>query len=114
MCLKKGTFLHGIPGDIENFDFVLNNGFVSTNFTGENNKHKIFNSIGFWNIKEDMYLKDYINLYSGFTITYTIGRGPDSKPVSDLIPYHEFDSCTERISNDENIWIYYGEQTKVI
>lgn len=49
-----------------------------------------------WNIQEDILLKDYIIKYSGVTITYTIGRGPDSKEVSKMIPYHKFDEETEK------------------
>ena len=67
-----------------------------------------------WNIKEDMLLKDYINLYSGFTITYSIGRGPEAKLVSELIPYHKFDEFTEKINNDDNIWSYWGDKTKEV
>jgi hypothetical protein len=26
--LKKGTYLHGIPGELENFDWILENGFI--------------------------------------------------------------------------------------
>ena len=49
-----------------------------------------------WNIKEDILLKDYINQYSGFTISYTIGRGPEAKTICELIPYHKFDEATLR------------------
>ena len=112
--LKKGTFIHGIFGGLDNFDYTINNGFISTNFTEESRPNKIFNSVGFWNIKEDILLKDYINLYSGFTITYTIGRGPDGTCVSELIPYHKFDEVTEKINNDERIWTYYGDKTKEV
>ena len=112
--LKKGTFIHGIFGELENFDYTLDNGFISVNFTEENRANKICNSVGMWNIKEDCYLKDYINLYSGFTIAYTIGRGPDSKVITELIPYHKFDEYTEKINDDENIWMYWGDQTKEV
>ena len=110
--LSKGTFIHGIFGELDSFDFAINNGFISTDFTKEPRPNKICNSVGMWNIKEDMFLKDYINLYSGFTITYSIGRGPEAKHVSELVPYHKFDFYTERINDDENIWSWYGEQTK--
>lgn len=110
--LKKGTFIHGIPGMLENFDWTINNGFIGIEFTDSNVKNKIRHSIGMWNIKNDCYLKDYINLYSGFTITYTIGRGPGSIEISDLIPYHKFDEYTEKINNDDSIWTYWGESTK--
>ena len=112
--LKKGTFMHGIFGGIENFDYTIQNGFISTNFTEEARANKICNSVGFWNIKEDKYLKDYINEYSGFTITYTIGRGPDAQTKSELIPYHKFDEVTERINNDDSIWTYWGDKTKEV
>ena len=110
--LKKGTFIHGIPGILDNFDWTINNGFIGIEFTDPNVKNKIRHSIGMWNIKNDCYLKDYINLYSGFTITYTIGRGPGSIEISDLIPYHKFDEYTEKINNDDSIWMYWGEGTK--
>lgn len=115
VILKKGTFMHGIPGLLDNFDWILENGFVAIDFTGDSQgKNKIKNSIGMWNIKEDMLLKDYIINYSGFTITYTIGRGPEAKQVSELIPYHKFDEYTEKINNDENIWNYWGDKTKEV
>ena len=112
--LNKGTFIHGIFGGIENFDFTVENGFIAVDFTEEPRSNKICNSVGMWNIKEDMLLKDYINQYSGFTITYTIGRGPGSKTESMLIPYHKFDEVTEKINNDDEIWMYWGDQTKEV
>ncbi len=112
--LKKGTFIHGIAGGIKEFEYVMIHGLVSTDFTSEPRPNKICNSVGVWNIKEDMLLKDYINLYSGFTVTYNIGRGPGSQTKSMLIPYHQFDILTERINNNPNIWSYSGEQTKEV
>lgn len=112
--LKKGTFIHGIFGELENFDYTIKNGFISTDFTLESRPNKICNSVGMWNIKEDCLLKDYINQYSGFTISYSIGRGPGSKTMSELIPYHKFDEITEKINNNDEIWSYCGEQTKEV
>ncbi len=112
--LKKGTFIHGIFGEIDNFDFTIENGFVSTDFTSKPRPNKICNSVGMWNIQNDMLLKEYINQYSGFTISYSIGRGPDSKTISKLVPYHKFDEITEEINNDDNIWSYWGDQTKEV
>ncbi len=113
--LSKGTFIHGIPGLLDNFDWIIENGFLAIDFTGKSEvKNKIKNSIGMWNIKNDMLLRDYIQSYSGFTITYSLGRGPGSKHVSELVPYHKFDEVTEKINNDENIWTYWGEKTKEV
>ena len=112
--LSKGTFIHGIFGGLDNFDFTLGNGFISTDFTSEPRANKICNSVGMWNIKEDILLKDYINLYSGFTITYSIGRGPEAALKSELVSYHKFDEFTEKLNNDESIWTYWGDKTKEV
>ena len=113
--LSKGTYMHGIPGLLDSFDWIMENGLVAVDFTGNSEgKNKIKNSIGMWNIKEDMLLKDYIINYSGVTVTYTIGRGPGSKEVTKLIPYHMFDEEIEIIPNDENIWTYWAEKTKEV
>lgn len=112
--LSRGTFLHGIFGELENFNYTVENGFISTDFTLEPRVNKICNSVGMWNIKKNCLLKDYINEYSGFTITYSIGRGPGSKEVSELIPYHKFDEYTEELNNRDDVWQYWGEQTKEV
>ena len=112
--LKTGTFIHGIFGELENFDYTVENGFISTDFTMEPRPNKICNSVGMWNIKEDTLLENYIEEYSGFTITYLIGRGPGSKEESKLVPYHKFDEITEEINNREDVWQYWGDQTKEV
>ena len=112
--LKKGTFIHGIFGELENFDYTINNGFIAVDFTNQARANKISNSVGMWNIKEDILLRDYIEKYSGFTITYSIGRGPEATNVSELIPYHKFDEVTERINDSEEIWMYWGNKTKEV
>ena len=114
VILTKGTYMHGIPGLLENFDWIVENGFIGNDFTQEDVKNKIKNSIGMWIIKEECSLREYIEKYSGFTITYTIGRGPGSTEIAELIPYHKFDEFTEKIGNDEKIWMYWGEQTKEV
>lgn len=114
VILKKGTFIHGIFGELDNFDFTINNGFIAADFTAVPRPNKICNSVGMWNIKEDTTLKEYIEMYSGFTITYSFGRGANAKTYSLLIPYHKFDEITEKINNDPSIWSYTGEQTKEV
>ena len=112
--LKKGTHIHGIPGLKDNFDWIINNGFIGNDFTNQSVTNKIKSSIGMWDIQKDCYLKDYINEYSGFTITYTIGRGPGSTEVSELIPYHKFDEYTETLNDKEDVWMFWGDQTKEV
>lgn len=112
--LKKGTHIHGIPGLKDNFDWIIQNGFIGNDFTNQAVTNKIKSSIGMWNIQKDCYLKEYINEYSGFTITYTIGRGSGSTEVSELIPYHKFDEYTETLNDKEDVWMFWGDQTKEV
>lgn len=112
VILEKGTHIHGIPGLLDNFDWVIKNGFIGNDFTNQNTANKIKSSIGMWNIQETIKLRNYIEQYSGFTITYTIGRGPGSKEVSELIPYHKFDEFTEKLNDREDVWMYWGDGTK--
>lgn len=112
--LKKGTHIHGIPGLLDNFDWIITNGFIGNDFTNQSVTNKIKSSIGMWNIQKDCTLREYIESYSGFTITYTIGRGPGSKEVTELVPYHQFDKYTENINDNPDIWMYWGDQTKEV
>ncbi len=114
--LSKGTFMHGIREGLGEFEWIVDNGFISTDFseTSEKGLNKIKNSVGMWNIKEDIYLKDYIIEYSGFTITYTLGRGPEAKTVSKLIPYHKFDEVTEKLNDEKDVYIWWGNKTKEV
>ncbi len=113
VILKKGTHMHGIPS-FDNFDWTVENGFIGNDFTNHSTPNKIRSSIGMWDIQKDCSLLDYITKYSGFTVVYTIGRGPGSTEVAEMIPYHKFDEYTERINDDEKIWMYWGDQTKEV
>ena len=114
LTLTKGTYIHGIFGELDNFHYTVDNGFISVDFTEEKRENKIKNSVCFWIIKDDILLKDYIELYSGFTISYSIGRGPDSIVKTELIPYHKFDNYTEQLNNRDEVWNYWGEKTKEV
>ena len=39
--LKKGTYLHGIPGYLDNFDWIIENGFIGNDFTNRTVANKI-------------------------------------------------------------------------
>lgn len=114
--LTKGTFLHGIRNGFGEFEWIVDNGFISTDFSTVSVKglNKIKNSVGMWNLKENTYLRDYIVDYSGFTVTYKLGRGPEAKTLSKLIPYHKFDEETEKLNDDENVYLWWGEKTKEV
>lgn len=111
--LKKGTFLHGLGGNPDAFDWVVENGFIGNDFNGRS-KNKIFNSIGMWNIKEDCYLRDYIRFYSGAVIKYEKGRGPGAVRYYDVVPYGEVEKNLIKYNNMEDVWTWFADQTKEI
>ena len=111
--LDKGMFLHGLGGNQEAFDWIIENGFVGNDFTGRS-KNKIFNSIGMWNIKEECLLKDYINFYSGAVIKYDVGRGPEATRYYEVVPFGKIEETIIKYNNDSKVWTWYAEQTKEI
>lgn len=111
VLLKKGTFIHGVRRGYENLDSIVENGFLSSNIQNFNVKaQKTPYCVSMWNIKEDILLKDYINLYSGMTIKYT---DFNDNPITKLVPYNKIDEEIEN-SRTMNIWMWTAEQTKEI
>ena len=118
--LKKGTFIHGLGGSPDSynsfkiFDYVCDNGFIGGDFNGRPTV-KILNSVGMWNIKEDMYLKDYIELYSGVTVKYRVGnREKGLKDYYELVSYKKMDERLIELNNEPDVWQWSCEQTKEV
>ena len=118
--LKKGTFIHGLGGSPDSyksfkiFDYVCKYGFIGGDF---NNRPtiKIYNSVGMWNIKDDMFLKDYIKSYSGGTLKYRVGnREKGLKDFYELVPHNQIEKRLIELNNDPTIWQWNIEQTKEV
>lgn len=110
--LKKGTFMHGTYKNMDGLDIIASEGFTAGTFRSNEFKQKYPYCVGFWNIQNDMYLADYINLYSGATIEfigngYRTERGDEIKRTK-LISLSDIER--EIKSNDYSKW--YVEQTK--
>ena len=118
--LKKGSFIHGLGGspesynDFKIFDYVCKNGFIGGDFN-DRPTVKILNSVGMWNIKKDMYLKDYIELYSGVTLMYRVGdRQRGLTNYFELVPYNRIVDRMVELNNDKDVWQWSCEQTKEV
>ena len=118
--LKKGTFIHGLGGSTDSynsfkiFDYVVENGFIGGDFNGRPTV-KILNSVGMWNIKKDMYLKDYIELYSGVTVRYRVGdRERGLTDYYELVPFKKMEDRFIELNNDSDVWQWSCEQTKEV
>ena len=118
--LKKGAFIHGLGGSPDSyesfkiFDYVCDNGFIGGDFNGRPTV-KILNSVGMWNIKNDMYLKDYIELYSGVTVKYRVGdRERGLIDYYELVSYKKMAQRFIELNNEPDVWQWSAEQTKEV
>lgn len=118
--LKKGTFIHGLGGSPDSynnfkiFDYVCENGFIGGDFN-DRPTVKILNSVGMWNIKKDMPLKDYIKLYSGVTVRYRVGdRERGLTDYYELVPYGKIEDRFVELNNEPEVWQWSAEQTKEV
>lgn len=88
VTLNKDHYLHGIGRNKEAIDFVSQNGIVSKDIaTGIPTKHAFKCVSGFWRVKEEISLKEYINNYSGMDVRY--------ENESQLVPYKKLDKFVE-------------------
>lgn len=111
--LKKGTLLHGTYKNIEGLKEIVKNGLISSWFI-DGRLSKYPSSVGVWNLKQDYFLKDYINFYSGGTILYSgiFKNGIKTKEnKTSVIPYNQMSNISNIISSvDCHMWVL--EQTK--
>lgn len=106
--LKKGTLLHGTYKNIEGLKEILTDGLISSWFI-DGRMSKYPSSVGVWNLKEDIYLGDYINFYSGGTVKYY--NQLDDKHETEVIPYNLVGNVVNR-NLDKGYQCWYMEQTK--
>lgn len=105
--LKKGTLLHGTYKNIDGLKEIVQTGLVAAFFIqGRNSKYP--SSVGVWNLKQDYYLKDYINFYSGGTIRF----GGPGKYESKVISYSELPNIINIVSFKDEYHKWDMEQTK--
>ena len=108
LFLTKGTLLHGTFKNIEGLKTIAKNGLISSLFVGDR-LTKYPACVCVWNLKQDYYLKDYINFYSGGTIEYKDLNSTVIKTA--VIPYDEMDKIIDTI-DISTCFRWFMEQTK--
>ena len=111
--LQKGTLLHGTYKNLEGLKEILKNGLISSWFANARTS-KYPSSVSVWNLKQDYYLKDYIDFYSGGTILYAgvFENGKDTQiNKTAVIPYSKMNNIIEESKKyDCHMWTL--EETK--
>ena len=107
--LKKGTLLHGTFKNLDGLNEIIKDGLLSGWFI-DAEKSKYPSSVGVWNLQKDCYLKDYIDFYSGGTISI---KGCQNN-IEDIkvIPLSEMPVLMDTIYKYKNCYKWYIEQTK--
>ena len=106
--LKKGTLLHGTYLNYEGLKEIIKNDFLASYFI-DGRLSKYPGCVGVWNLKQDYYLKDYIDFYSGGTIRYN--NMGDAKTETQVIPYSKMKDIM-KIITEKHYQRWYMEQTK--
>ena len=107
VLLSKNTLMHGTYKNAEGLKEIIQHGLISADFI-EGRKSKYPSCVGVWNLKEECYLSEYINKYSGGTIEYMNNKGKVIK--TEVIPYNQMSNIMNRMPNNTFRW--YIEQTK--
>ena len=108
VLLKKGSLLHGTYKNIDGLEGIVKNGLVSSWFV-DARQSKYPSSVGVWNLKQNYYLSDYINFYSGGTVEYY--NQQDNKRETKVIKYNELNTFIEDFKSSGYL-VWKMEQTK--
>ena len=106
--LKKGTLLHGTYKNIDGLKEIVKDGLISSWFV-DARESKYPSSVGVWNLKQNYLLKDYINFYSGGTVSYFNHLNDDRE--TEIIPFNEMSNFIDRFTSKKYL-VWKMEQTK--
>lgn len=106
--LTKGTLLHGTYKNIDGLKEIVKDGLISSWFV-DSRGSKYPSSVGVWNLKQDYLLKDYINFYSGGTVSY-FNHLTDERET-EVIPFNEMSAFIDRFISKKYL-VWNMEQTK--
>ena len=110
--LKKWTLLHWTWKNIEWLEFISKNWLISWQCTWWRDGKYLY-TVWVRNLKKDILLKDYINFYSGWCITYFFWwkNGKQWYSKQKVIPFNEMNKFLLRL---KRIWAntWTMEQTK--
>lgn len=105
--LPKGTLLHGTYKNMDGLSDIVKDGLISSWFI-DGRLSKYPSSIGVWNLKQDYYLKNYIDFYSGGTVEIS----KDDSISTDVVPYSKIHDFINYVTNNYEHRKWFIEQTK--
>ena len=106
VILNKNHLLHGIRDKVDLLEIFSERGIISNDYlTKEISSHAFIYNSGFWNVKNEISLKDFIINYSGMVAKYN--------DVWEQVPYKKLDEFVEKMRTS-NAWLWTAESSMEI
>ncbi len=105
VILNKNHLLHGIGKNTNFINIFAERGIISPNFFENDIDHAFCYTSAFWDVKEDILLKEYIKNYSG-----VIAKVNDEYIQ---VPYGELDEFVEKMKEVDH-WLWTAESSMEI
>jgi len=105
VILNSGHLLHGIGKHVELLPLFSKRGIVSQDFFGDDTNHAFCYTSAFWNVKDEISLKEYVENYSGIVAKV--------KDEYWQVPYKKLDEFVEAL-RDVDHWLWTAESSMEI
>lgn len=106
VILNENHLLHGIRDKVDLLDIFSERGIVSNDYlVDEVSSHAFIYNSGFWSVKNEISLKEFIINYSGMVAKY------DDK--WEQVPYKKLDKFVEKMRTS-NAWLWTAESSMEI
>lgn len=105
VILNKNHLLHGVGQHSDIVSIFADRGIISLDFLGDDSNHAFCYTSAFWNVKKDIYLKEFIENYSGI-----IAKVNDEYLQ---VPYGKLDEFVEKMKEVDH-WLWTAESSMEI
>ena len=106
VILNKNHLLHGIRDKVDLLDVFSERGIISNDYlVDEVSSHALIYNSGFWSVKNEISLKEFVINYSGMIAKY--------EDKWEQVPYKKLDEFVEKMRNS-NAWLWTAESSMEI
>ena len=113
VLLDNNTLIHGTRISVDKLNIIKENGLLAPEFLGKYNKNKKKPFVvEFWDIEENISLKDYINKYCGVTIEVKGNNGAISKRI--ISPINNIENEILSLNDYRDYLIYQNQEQRFL
>jgi len=113
VLVNRNTLIHGTRLKYDELDVIAKNGLISSEFYSNFNKHKKKPFVvEFFNIEEELTLKEYLRKYTGFTINFLDNHSEIIKTV--ICPYEDIKNVICSTEGYRDYIIYQNQEQRFL